>query len=106
MTSYTIHCQLLCKEIDFMDYQTLVFKNLEKAPFGCQYCMVSVWPNWQSRIPEKGEIGYLTYNSVVGGIDTYYDRNTDSIEKYNFTNLIFDKFVKEQDNSLKKDITI
>ena len=105
MNTLTIHCELLVKEADIMNYQTLVFKNLDKAPFGCNYCMVTVWPNWESYIPEIGDIGYLTYDSVIAGVDTYYDRSIDSIVKYNFTNLVFNKFVKEQDNS-KKDIII
>ena len=105
MDTLTIHCELLVKEADIMNYQTLVFKNLDKAPFGCEYCMVTVWPNWESYIPEIGDIGYLTYDSVTAGVDTYYDRSIDSIVKYNFTNLVFNKFVKEQDNS-KKDIII
>lgn len=105
MDTLTIHCKLLVKEADLMNYQTLVFKNLDKAPFGCEYCMVTVWPNWESYIPEVGDIGYLTYDSVTGGVDTYYDRTLDTIVKYNFTNLVFNKFVKEIDNS-KKDIII
>ena len=105
MITMTIHCTLLAKEEDIMNYQTLVFKNLDTAPFGNQYCMVTVWPNWESYIPNIGDIGYLTYDSVIAGVDTYYDRNTDSIVKYNFTNLIFNKFVREQDNS-KKDILL
>ena len=105
MTTLTIHCKLLAKEEDLMNYQTLVFKNLDKAPFGCEYCMVTVWPNWESYIPEIGDIGYLTYDSVTGGVDTYYDRTLDTIVKYNFTNLVFNKFVREIDNS-KKDIII
>ena len=105
MNTLTIHCKLLAKEADLMNYQTLVFKNLDKAPFGCEYCMVTVWPNWESYIPEIGDIGYLTYDSVTGGVDTYYDRTLDTIVKYNFTNLVFNKFVRETDNS-KKDIII
>jgi len=105
MDTLTIHCKLLAKEVDLMDYQTLVFKNLDKAPFGCEYCMVTVWPNWESYIPKIGDIGYLTYDSVTGGVDTYYDRTLDTIVKYNFTNLVFNKFVREIDNS-KKDIII
>ena len=55
-------------------------------------------------MPDIGEIGTLMYDEVQGGIDTYYSRSTDSIMKYNFSNLIFKKFVKEQDNS--KDIIL
>jgi hypothetical protein len=37
--------------------------------------------------------------------DTYYNRDTDSIMKYNFSNFVFKKFIKEVDSS-KKDIII
>lgn len=105
MITLTIHCVLLAKEADLMGYQTLVFKNLDKAPFGQNYCMTTVWPNWESYIPEVGDVGFLTYDSVTAGVDTYFNRDTNAIEKYNFTNLVFNKFVKEVDNS-KKDIII
>ena len=105
MTTYNIKCKLVAKENDLLNYITLVFKVLEtNCPFGHSYCMVTVFPNWQSRIPELQEVGYLEYDEVTGGIDTYYDRCTDAIVKYNFSNLIFKKFVKEQDNF--KDIII
>ena len=106
MDTLTIHCKLLAKEVDLMDYQTLVFKNLDEAPFGCEYCMVTVWPNWESYIPEIGDKGFLTYNSVTAGVDTYFNRDTSSIMKYNFSNLVFEKFVKEKVDSFKKDIII
>ena len=106
MTTYVVKCQLIASECDILSYHTLVFKILEeKCPFGHLYCMVTVFPNWESRIPEVKEIGYLEYDEVTAGIDTYYDRNSDSIMKYNFSNFIFKKFVKEQDNS-NKDIII
>ena len=106
MTTYTVKCKLVAKEVDLLDYQTLVFQLLEKnCPFGHSYCMVTVFPNWESRIPDENEIGYLTYDFVEAGIDTFYDRCSDSIMKYKFTNLVFKKFVKKLDNS-NKDIII
>lgn len=106
MTTYTIKCQLVASECDLLDYHTLVFKNLENCPFGHTYCMVTVFPNWESRIPDIGEIGYLMYDEVEGGIDTYYDRNKNEIVRYNFSNLIFKKFVKEKQDNSNKDIII
>ena len=106
MRTLTIKCQVVAKEHDLLDYHVLVFKTLEiNCPFGHNYTMVTVFPNWESRIPDIGEIGFLTYDEVEGGIDTYYNRSTESIMKYNFSNLIFKKFVKEQDNS-NKDIIL
>lgn len=106
MTTFTVKCTLVAKEIDILNYQTLVFKLLENnCPFGHNYCMVTVFPNWESRIPDLEETGFLEYDEVIGGIDEYYDRLNKSVEKYNFSNLIFKKFIKEQDNS-KKDIIL
>ena len=68
--------------------------------------MVTVFPNWESRIPDLLEIGYLEYDEVEGGIDKYYDRVKNSMEVYNFSNLIFKRFVKEQDNSTQKEIIL
>lgn len=101
MTTYTIKCEVVAREDELLDYHVLVFKNLENnCPFGHHYVMTTVFPNWESRIPDIGEIGFLMYDEVEAGVDTYYDRISDSIVKYNFSNLIFKKFVKEkQDNS-------
>lgn len=98
---------MVAKEVDLLEYQTLVFQLLEgNPPFGHTYCMVTVFPNWESKIPELLEIGYLEYDEVEGGIDKYYDRVKNSMEVYNFSNLIFKRFVKEQDNSTKKEIIL
>lgn len=105
MLTITIHCQLLAREADIMGYQSLVFKNLDDSSFGKKYVLTTVFPNWESRIPDVGEIGYLLYDEVQAGIDTYYDRISDSIVKYNFSNFIFKKFVKEQQN-ISKDIIL
>lgn len=84
-----------------MGYSTLVFKNLDIATFGHQYVMVVVFPNWQSRIPDIDEIGFLSYKEVIAGKDTWYCPETGEQIPYNYTNLIFFKFVKELDNSNK-----
>ena len=102
----TVRCKLLVKEQDLLDYQTLVFENLEpNPPFGKHYIMCVRFPNWNHRDVEEGEIGFLTYNEVIAGRDGWYDSSTGNIVPYNYSNLIFIKFVKEVDNS-KKDIII
>jgi len=93
--------QLLCKETDIGGYVTYVFKNLDKASFGQNYLMLTRWYNWEHRPIDIGEIGYVEYQEVHAGVDTYYDRISDSMVKYNYNNLIFIKFIKEQDNSNK-----
>ena len=102
----TLRCELLVKENDLLNYQTLVFKNLEQnPPFGKQYLMCVRFPNWNHRELEIGEIGFLTYREVIEGKDHWYDPTTGKEIPYNYSNLIFIKFVKEVDN-YKKDIII
>jgi hypothetical protein len=106
VNTVTLYGQVLAKESDFMGYQSLVFKNLDtNAPFGHNYCLLTVFPNWESRIPDIGEIGYVNYDEVVGGVDKYYDRSSNSIIKYNYSNFIFKKFVRKVDN-FNKDIIL
>lgn len=102
----TIRCKFIAQEQDLLDYRTLVFENLESSPpFGKKYIMCVRFPNWNHRLMELGEIGFLTYNEVIAGKDDWYDPSIRSMVPYNYSNLIFIKFVKEVDNS-KKDIII
>lgn len=96
----TIYCKLLAKEHDIGGYTTYVFKNLDNAPFGHQYLMCTRWPNWEHRNLDIGEKGYLTYKEVIAGVDSWYD-GKDFIP-YNYTNIIFIKFVKENKDNLKQ----
>lgn len=99
----TIYCKLVAKEHDLNGYTTYVFQNLEDAPFGHKYCMCTRWPNWEHRNIEINESGYLTYKEVIAGQDTWWDGS--KFIPYNYTNIIFIKFVKKIDN-YEKDIII
>ena len=99
----TIFCKLIAKEHDLYGYTTYVFENLEDSSFGKKYVMVTRWPNWQHRNLELEETGYLTYKEVIAGEDTWFDGT--KFIPYNYTNIIFIKFVKKEDN-LNKDIIL
>lgn len=97
----TLRCKLLAKEKDFAGYITYVFQNLEINPtFGHKYIMMTRWPNWQHRNIEIDEIGYVTYKEVQAGIDTWYDGT--KFVSYNYTNIVFIKFVKEKPDNSKE----
>lgn len=100
-----IRAKLVAFERNLLDYTTLVFKNLDSAPFGHNYVMTTMFPNWEARIPDDGEIGYLEYVEIKAGTDTWYDRTQQSFIPYNYNMIQFIKFVKEKDNS-RKDILI
>lgn len=86
-----------------MGYTTYVFKNLDSVSAFDKYIMTTRWPNWQHRNIDIGEIGYLTYKEVIAGQDTWWDGS--QFIPYNYTNIVFIKFVKEKDNS-NKDIIL
>ena len=101
----TVYCQLVASETDIMGYTTYVFKNLEDAPFGHKYLMITRMPRWEHREWDLGEIGYVTYNEVIAGVDKWYSPDTGQMIPYNYTNIYFIKFVRKVDSS-KKDIIL
>ena len=102
----TVYSQLIASEDDLLGYTTYVFKCLENnITFGHHYVMLTRLPNWNHRSLDIGEIGFLTYNEVEAGKDKWYCSETEQMIPYNYTNIYFVRFVKEQDNS-KKDIII
>lgn len=96
----TLYCELLAKEHDLGGYTIYVFKNLDNALFGYSYIMVTRWPRWEHRNIEIGEQGYLTYKEVVAGVDTWFDG--EKLIPYNYTNLVFIKFVRKNKDNLKQ----
>lgn len=104
MITNTLYCQLKAKEHDLLGYTTYVFENLENAPFGHKYLMLTRWPNWQCRNVDIGEIGYVTYQEVIAGKDTWWNGTKDV--PFNYSNLIFIKFIKENKKDNSKDIIL
>ena len=104
METNIVHCKLIAAQNDIMGYRIFVFENLEmNPPFGHKYVMVTVYPRWQGYIPELGDNGFLTYSCVIAG-EEYYDRKTGNTEKYKYTQVFFEKFVKENSDTSNKDI--
>ena len=100
----TVHAKLLAKEHDLGGYTTYVFENLDNAPFGHKYLMVTRWPNWQHSNIDIGEIGYVTYKEVIAGQDTWWDGT--KFVPYNYTNIVFIKFVRKKSDTSQKDIIL
>ena len=104
LTTNIVKCKVVAIEHDILDYHILVFKNLENSPpFGHSYIMVTVFPNWQSRIPDLNEKGYLEYIEVTAGDDKWYDKMDGTFKPYNYNFIQFLKFIthKETDDSSK-----
>ena len=97
----TFHVQVVTKQDDF--YPLLVFKNLDEPNNSLlKYITVTVLPNWDTKIPEIGEIGFLSCEYVDAG-DEYYQRNTGNKEQYKYTNCYFLKFIEEKEKQITTD---
>lgn len=107
MKTFTVKCKLVAQECDILNYHTLVFKILEdNLPFGHHYVMTTLLPNWDHRSLGIEEIGYLTYIEVIAGEDKWYDSANNNFIPYNYTNIYFIKFVKENEDNYDKTIIL
>lgn len=95
----TILAKLLAKQNDSFGYVTYIFRNTETEDIFDKYMMCTQYPNWQHRMLELGEVGYLTYEEHLAGYDKWFDGN--NMRYYNYTHIQFIKFIdkpKEEDN--------
>ena len=96
MEEITLHVQLKAKYIDIGSYITYVFENLNyNDDLDSQYLMCVQFPNWNQDPIEIGDVGYVNVRYVKEGISQWYDGEKMNVYKY--TNVIFLKFIKEQE---------
>ena len=73
-------------------YTTYVFQNWETG----EYKMLTQPPNWDVPPLQKGDIGYVTMESVIAG-DSYFNRNTNKQDIYRYTQDYLKDFMKEKE---------
>ena len=95
MEEVTLHVKLNAKYIDIGDYTTYVFENLDYKDYDSQYIMCVQFPNWNQSPIEIGDIGYVNIRYVKEGISQWFDGEKMNVYKY--TNVVFLKFIKEQE---------
>lgn len=70
----TIKAKLVAYNHQYTGHITYVFENLEEQfPFKYKYVMCTRYPNWDHRGLKLFEEGFLTFEPVIEGIDTYFD---------------------------------
>ena len=95
MEEITLHVKLVAKAMDIGDYITYVFENLNWKDYDMQYIMCVQFPNWNQSEITIGDVGYVNVRYVKEGISQWYDGEKMNVYKY--TNVVFLKFVKEQE---------
>ena len=99
----TYHVKLKAKYLDFGNYITYVFENLEYKDYDTQYIMCVQFPNWEQSDIQIDEIGFVTIRYVKEGVSQWYDGEKMNVYKY--TNIVFLKFIKEP-NKVNNDFII
>lgn len=87
----TVLAQLVASNTDNGGYVTYVFKCLEDNV--TKYVMCTRYPNWNHRKLQLGEEGFLTYEEVKAGIDTWY--NGQGMIPYKYNAIQFLKFINK-----------
>lgn len=91
----TVLAQLVANNRDSCDYTTYVFKCLEDGVY-TRYVMCTRFPNWNHRQIKLGEIGYLEFEEIKAGVDTWYDGK--QMIPYKYSNIQFLKFIEKPED--------
>lgn len=93
---FTIKARLEASYTDIGGYIVYVFKNMDSESWESAYLTVVRFPNWSTYLPKVGDTGFLKYKTVIAGDDMWWDKNNNKKVAYNYDNIIFLDFIKEQ----------
>lgn len=83
--------QLVADHLDSFGYITYVFKCLDNLAKETPYIMCTRYPNWDHRTLSIGEKGYLSFEEIRAGVDTWFNGTT--MVPYKYDGVHFIKFV-------------
>lgn len=86
----TIHCKLLAKKSGI--YTVYVFQEDNG-----NLCMCTQLPNWGVYNININDTGFLTYETAIAG-EKYFERESQVEKTYQFTNIYFKDFIKDNKN--------
>ena len=93
----TIYCKVLV--IQEGQYTEIVVEDLNRnITDDLKYVTIVRLPNWDTANTfEVGDIGYLQFQYVEGGITQWFNKNLKDFEVYNYSNNYFVNFFKQKD---------
>lgn len=96
MNNITIYCKVLVIQEGL--YSEIVVEDLNRElTDDLKYVTVVKLPNWDIPIPNVGDVGYLQFQYVEGGITKWFNKDLKDFEIYNYTNNYFINFFKQKD---------
>lgn len=101
MTVKTLSTELVAKKEDPGGYEILVFYDLDS----CSYLMCTRLPNWATKSPSIGDIGFLQAREFIAGEDTWYNVASGSKIPYNYTGVYFWDFIMKEEK-INQELTL
>lgn len=96
MSQITIRCKILA--IREGHYTHVVVEDLNREfTDDLKYITAVIPPNWTFEKFQIEDVGFLQFESVVGGETEYFDRSANERNIYMYTNNYFMRFIKEQE---------
>lgn len=85
--------------IDDNQYTEIVVEDLNRDfTDDLKYVTVVKLPNWDFSKPLNiNDVGYLQFQSIIGGETQWFDKNKRDFEFYKYTNNYFINFFKQED---------
>ena len=84
---------------DIGGYIVYVFENLENTNSFDKYIMCTRFPRWETPFVNIGDIGFLKFREVEGGVDKWFDTETHEHVLYNYTGVHFLNFIPIKQSS-------
>ena len=98
----TVLSRLVAKEEDTCGYVTYVFECLDKEIIkNTKYIMCTRYPNWNHRVINIGEVGYLNFFEIIAGVDKWFDG--EKMIPYNYNGIQFHRFVSKPEDKIKNE---
>lgn len=92
----TIYAKVVAKQAG--QYTEYVVEDLNRDyTDDLKYVTVVKLPNWDLPDIEIGDVGYIKFQYVEGGISKYFKKETENWEIYKYTNNYLINFYKEQE---------
>ena len=97
----TILAKLLAKYEDTGGYIVYVFECLDKEIIKeSPYLMCTRFPNWDHRVIDIGEVGYLNFKERIAGVDKWFDGK--AFIPYRYDDIQFIRFIEKPKTSPNK----
>lgn len=100
----TVYCKICA--IEEGQYTAIVVEDLNRDyTDDLKYVTVIKLPNWGSSIMQVGDVGYLQFESIEGGVTQWFNKSSEDFEVYKYNNNYFINFFIQKDKNNMKEFS-